>query len=169
MTDLLPELAVGTAETMRRALDRPRVNGLSSLERKDLVRHSLHWLRLIKDAWKAGRRRLAEGVEATTFRQDCEGMSAVLDDFLDSLPRLRQIIQEQPRSERRSSQLARLGRAEEEAHDIRKAFREWLAAFNRPPRPIDWSVVAEAEAAHARGEHRTIDQILADQERGENS
>lgn len=96
-------------------------------------------------------------------------MSAVLDDFLDSLPRLRQIIHEQPRSERRSSQLARLGRAEEEAHDIRKAFRERLAAFNRPPRPIDWSVVAEAEAAHARGEHRTIDQILADQERGENS
>ena len=93
-------------------------------------------------------------------------MSAVLDYLFDSLPRLRQIVQEQPRSERRSLQLARLGRAEEEAHDVQKAFREWMAAFNCPPRPIDWSVVAEAEAAHARGEHRTIDQILADPEQG---
>lgn len=169
MTDLLPELAVGTAEAMRRALDRPRTNGLSSLERKDLIRHSLHLLRLIKDAWRTARNRLAEGVEAVSFRQDCEGMSAVLDDFLGSVPRLRQIIQEQPRSEGRSWQLARLARAEEAAHDIRKAFRRWLEAFSRPPRPIDWGVVAEAEAAHARGEHRTIDQILAEPERGGNS
>lgn len=169
MTDLLPELAVGTAETMRRALDRPRTNGLSSLERKDLVRHSVHLLRLIKDAWRACRKRLGEGVEATTFQRDCERMTAVLDDFLDSLPRVRQLIQEQPRTGGRSSQLARLGRVEEEAHDIRKAFRGWLATFSLPPRPIDWAVVAEAEAAHARGEHRTIDQILAGRGRVENS
>jgi hypothetical protein len=58
----------------------------------------------------------------------------------------------------------------ESGYPITREFLErmeahWFGLLARrppPPRPIDWDAVAEAEAEHARGEHRTIDEILND-------
>ena len=162
MTDLLPELAMGSAETMRRLLEQPRKGALSPTQGRNLIRYSLHALHLIRDAWASVQMSLARGVEATAFEADCEQVTAALDHYLLASSLARQAVGEQPRSERRAHQLARLAKAEEEARRIRGAVQEALASSRRPPRPIDWDAVAEAEAAHARGEHRSIDQILSD-------
>ena len=148
MTDLLPQLALGSAETMRRFLERPQTTALSPLERRDLVRHSLYVLRLMQDAWAAGQRLLANGVEATAFESVCEHMTTALDHYLGGLSLAQKVIGEPPRSERRARQLARLSKAEEERSVSAAPSAIGSTLSRRPPRPIDWNAVAEVEAAH---------------------
>jgi hypothetical protein len=167
-TDLLDvpsELLIGSTETLDRALRQPATKGLTPRDAKDLLRHSRYVLRRIAGVHSRSRKALTSGIEGSVFSQVCERMKEVIEHYLDLNRVLEGLIQRQTSSGRQRRRLASLKRIEGEATRMLQFFREWSMSFGRPPRPIDWSAVAEAEAAHARGEHRKATEFEADLEK----
>jgi hypothetical protein len=160
--DVPSELLIGSTEALRRALQVPASQPLSPRDAKDLVRHSRYVLSGITDVYHRSRKALTSGIEASLFTQVCDRMKEVIERYLELTRGLEHLIRQQSPSTRQRHRLASLKEIEEEATRVYHCFVAWSVSFGRPPRPIDWSAVAEAEAAHVRGEHRKVDEFEAD-------
>jgi hypothetical protein len=169
-TDLLEvpsQLLIGSTETMQRALERPGKRALSVSDAKDLIRHSRYTLSRITSFWQRSRRALGSGIEGSLFNAECDRVKGVIQRYLELNRLLEAEIQQQPASSAQRQRLAALGTMIREAGRIQECYQRWSAKFSRPRRPIDWDAVAEVEAAHARGEHRSAREFAADlQQRG---
>jgi hypothetical protein len=164
LLDVPSELLIGSTETMRRALQRPATQTLSQLDAKDLLRHSRYVLSRLTAIFHRSQKALTSGVEGSMFSQVCDRMKEVIEPYLDLNRDLAKMIRQQPPSVRQRQLLASLKQIEEEADRILQSYKSWSAAFGRPSRPIDWTAVAEAEAAHARGENRRVNDFELDLE-----
>jgi hypothetical protein len=156
------ELLLGSTETLERALQRPPTQALSPRDAKDLLRHSRYVLTRITEIYDRSRKEMTSGVEGSEFGQMCDHMTVAIERYQALSHTLEKMIQQQRPSVRQRRRLAYLKVMEEKTTRILQAYQAWSVLCHRPPRQIDWAAVAEAEAAHARGDHRPATEFEAD-------
>ena len=161
--DLLPDMLSGSMEIILRSLQRTAGQQLSPRASKFLLRHFRYTLSIIRGLWRKSRRALLEGAEATAFLQECGRAIGSIESYSYLLHKFEGAIQAQPQTAGRRQRLAELEAMAVEASRIRAAYQRWTTSFSCPTRDIDWQAVADAEAAHARGEHRTATDFEAAQ------
>ena len=156
---MLPEVALDTAESIRRALGRRTVSGLTPANVREAVSLCVQYRGLFRQAWEGVRQSLADGVEAGTLRAAADLTLRALDAYLWVLPRVREsargLALEQP-----------VELAEAEAEQLRKAVADLLAWLNTPRSPHDPALITASRAAHDRGEWEAAGDVLARLEAG---
>jgi len=161
--DLLPDMLSGSTEIIQRSLLSAAGQPLGPRASKFLLRHFRYTLSIIRGLWRKSRRALLAGAEATAFLQECGLAIGSIESYLYLLHKFEGTIQAQPQTAGRRQRLAELDAMAAEATRIRAAYQRWTSSFGRPMRDIDWQAVADADAAHARGEHRTATDFEAAQ------
>lgn len=162
LTDVLPQLAMSGAQTMRRVLNRRAGEALPDPDLKGLLRQ----LRLNLDFITDFRDDLSEafrkaGSEATSLRRTCTQLAETLDVFLSEFPDLRALLARRPDDAERSEQLADLARQEARARDARRSFGDWLELLNRPFPAVDEERLRRGTAEAAAGQAENVESILA--------
>ena len=156
---MLPDLAVGLAETMADAFETRRVEEWTSEEVSAAI-FACHFLRdLFAMARRSIEDSLSAGVEAKTFFAHYEDAVADLDAVLATV--------EQLVAQARTRHLPKL--TEEfvlhyqafgsDLASLRQFLTEALTKAKTRSRPIDWKRVQEVEAAYQRGETRPFQQL----------
>jgi hypothetical protein len=153
-TDVLPELARGGAELVRRALERPSLQGLTAAAIDGVLRQTLLTLDFLRDY----RDRLSAelhggGLEPAALRGACALSLGALDALADANRRLLSL----PLA---AAQRDEIKRQEAMALELRRVFDQWSEALGRPFPPIDWEkLAADAHADTEAGRMIRLEQF----------
>jgi hypothetical protein len=146
-TDVLPEFAFGTAEVVRRTLERPFSRGMVEEFFDGVLRQAGLVLELIVDF----RNRLCHqldtrGLDPRSLQADCNLSLRALDALIDSYQHFHNLYRTDKTRD------AEVRRQEAKAAEVRRSFAQWSETLARPRPAIDWEKVAEdARAAEEAG------------------
>jgi hypothetical protein len=149
---MLPDLAVGLAETMADAFETRRVEELTS----DEVSAAIFACHFLRDLFAMARRSIADGLArgadarafAARYEQGVTGLEAVLTATERVVRKARTGPLPPPAEQFLSNYRALM----DDILSLHQFLAEAVAKAKLPARPIDQQRVHEAEAAYARGE-----------------
>jgi hypothetical protein len=146
-TDVLLELASGSADVLRLAVKRGATEW-TPLDLDGLAAHSHHVIRQMKVFRDSVAALLDRGTEATSLRAECQRVALSLDAYLEAVAAITAFLQAQTPSAEQSNRLAALGEDRREGEDVRRNLAEWLEVLNRPLPADFWEkTTAAAEAS----------------------
>jgi hypothetical protein len=148
-TDVLPELASGSADILRLAV-KGGGQEWTPMDLDGLVAHSRHVMRQMKMFRDSVTALLDRGTEATSLRAACGRVASSLEAYLETVAAVTAFVQTQPPSAEQSAWLAALGEDHREGEGVRRTLAEWLEVLNRPF-PADFWEKATAAAQAAKG------------------
>jgi hypothetical protein len=146
-TDVLPELASGSADVFRLAVKNDALEW-SPLDLDGLVAQSRHVIRQMKVFRDSAAALLDRGTEATSLRAAFQRVASSLDAYLETVAAVAAFLETQTPSVEQSDRLAALGEDSREGENIRRTLAEWLEVLNRPLPANFWEkATAAAEAS----------------------
>lgn len=146
-TDVLPELASGSADVLRQAVKGGGPEW-THLDLEGLVAHSRHVIRQMKAFRDSTAALLDRGTEATSLRAACVRVAPSLDAFLESLTAVTAFLEAQTQCAEQRDWLTALQNDHSEGEAIRRTLAEWLEVLDRPLPANFWNrATAAAEAA----------------------
>jgi hypothetical protein len=148
-TDVLPELASGSADVLRLAVERGGPEW-THVDLEGLVAHSRHVIRQMKAFRDSTAALLHRGTEAESLRAACQRLILSLDAYLESLAAVTAFLEAQTPCADQRDWLAALREDRREGEDVRRTLAEWLEVLNRPL-PADFWNKATAAAETAKG------------------
>jgi hypothetical protein len=143
-TNVLPELASGSADVLRLAVQRGAPEW-SPMDLDGLVAYSRHVVRQMKMFRDSVAALLDRGTEATSLRAVCQRVASSLDAYLETVATIAAFLEAQTPSAEQSDWLAALAEDRREGDDVRRTLAEWLEVLNRPL-PVDFWEKATAAA-----------------------
>jgi hypothetical protein len=142
-TNVLPELALGGAELVRRTVNQPVAEGLN----RDAVDAVLRQSFLTLDIVRASRDRLLRdlqdrGLDPAALQAASRIALQTLDALADANGRLLSLSLD-------AAQRQEVERQQKLVEEIRRSFTEWTGALSRPWPSLDWQQLAADAGADA--------------------
>jgi hypothetical protein len=149
-TDVLPELASGSADVLRLAVQRGAPEW-TPLDLDGLVAQSRHVMRQMKGFRDSAAALLDRGTEASSLRAACQRVASSLDAYLETVAAVTAYLEAQTPSAEQSDRLAALGEDHREGEVVRRTLAEWLEVLNRPLPTNFWEKATAAAEANKGG------------------
>jgi hypothetical protein len=149
---MLPDLAVGFAETMVSTFETRRVEELTPEEISTAIRMCVFLQDLFAQARRSIAEGLSQGVDAGEFATKYQRAVTDLEAVLTTAQRVVTKARTSPLPPAAEQFVSSYRALMDDMLSLRQFLADAVAKAKLPVRPIDWKRVQEAEAAYARGE-----------------